>query len=143
LSALISVHTMGYIVDEKPILINYDYLSTRPQGSWIKMESNRCHCDKPTDWKRSAHPCVTRNSHIQIGLRTSKRPHAEESDVPDVTQKSTSKRSRNEDASHDNSAGKKKGQVARIRCPENVRDPKQHRQHACRGKGFADMGKLK
>jgi hypothetical protein len=130
---------MGCAVKEKPALGDHDYLFDRRESDYLKKKSIQCHYEKDANRSRSAYACAGRNGHpvdantpIQTATRAPKRSRVEDSDGPDGPKKSSGKRINKADAS-----------APRYRCPFNMHDRKEHTKHACKGKGFLEIGKLK
>jgi hypothetical protein len=122
----------------------------RQESNWNVGDSKQCYFGKVESVTPNALPLTEHSGHSinfdiynETEKQASKRPRDEECSRSGVSNRATRRRAKREIDSLEKGVGKKAKAENRVGCPFHKHDPRNHQQHACRGKGFDEMGKLK
>jgi hypothetical protein len=134
---------------EEPVLYHAESFACQ-ESHWTVGVSKQCYYGKVESVTPNALPLAEHSGHFtnlniynETEKQASKRPREEEFSRSGVSNRATRRRAKRETASLETAVGKKVKVENRVGCPFHKHDPQNHQQHACRGKGFEEMGKLK
>jgi hypothetical protein len=140
---------MVRVIHEECVSVKPEYCFERPESKWIVKDPKPC-LEQVEAQTPNARPLAGGSGYSpglksdgQTHTQASKRPRVDKTPASGISSGITRKRAKRETAGPRSKVGEIVKAEPRVGCPYRKYDPKNNQTCSCKGKGFAEMGKIK